>query len=179
LIINEDPTSKDTRFLFGGKDIKRNPHDNGERLLGVYISADGKNKTGTEVNTSYIDSAIRIDEAKAIPDQIMHFITNMVFNPALSYKCKLFPLNDQMLRSVDSKILKLNKHKSGMAANIKNNVMIHQNLYDIKPFRAQAEEDQLVGFYNRLDGEGISSKAMQVRMIELRNNKTQHGPLRR
>ena len=171
IVINETPDTKEMPFTFGGATIQRCHPSKGERLLGVYLSADGLHKTQKEVITLYINESVSILTSAAITDQQMVYIANSVLTPAIAYKCKLLPLTEAEIQSINSKILTLVKHKANLASSTANCVMNHHNMYNVKDLAEFISEEQLTGFYNRMEGAGISYETTRMSAMHHANKR--------
>jgi len=178
IVINESPLTVNQQFLFGNpqQPINRSPSDQGERLLGVYISADGLNKTQREIIYRDVNTFIETLDKKLITDQICIYLINMVLYTALTYRCKLFPLTKPECEKIDKQVTALAKRKSGHAKTLLTEIMHQPMYYNIQKLWDMNCEAAATTYLNRLNGIGPTRVACDIREMSLasRHNVPMH-----
>jgi ribonuclease HI len=151
IVINESPATTNLSPTIDGQPIIRSAPDKGERLLGIWISADGKWKTQREIIELYVHSTITRLLKVNITDQSLCYIINMVIIPNLLYKCKGLPLSETEIDSIDTRLRCLFKTKTGHGKDLPNIYLYHEKFYGLTSLKNRISEDSISNYQKRLE----------------------------
>jgi hypothetical protein len=107
LVLNNNKPETNEPIIINNSVVPRSHPDQGERLLGVYISASGSNKTQKDIINSFVNEAIATLEQKSMTDQMCVYIMNNVILPAIAYKTKLMIPDKDFYSNIDIKMRKI------------------------------------------------------------------------
>jgi ribonuclease HI len=174
IVINERDETKDNPFMFGPSpqtEVKRSEKNIGDRLLGVFISADGKHKTQKEKIKEEVKNFITALRFKNVTDQQIIYLVNGVLIPALTYRTKLLPLTEKECETIDKQIARLVKTKCKLAACTQTSIIHQQFFYGIRKLWDVIVEDALTNYFCRINGDDITAKTNKIREEQLRDNR--------
>jgi exonuclease III/ribonuclease HI len=150
IIINESEETKLLNLKVDGKIITRSAPSKGERLLGIWLSADGLWKTQKEIIFQFLDQTVKNLQRRSVTDQILAYIINMVIIPNLLYKCKGLPLTNTEINDIDIKIRKLFKRKTGHALDLPSTYLYHEKFYNLTSFKDRLHQETVTLYKKRL-----------------------------
>ncbi|RHZ80399.1 hypothetical protein Glove_136g51 [Diversispora epigaea] len=139
------------------------------RILGIWISADGKKsyqKTLIEEKTRNI---CRMVERAKITDKGARYIINHMLFPAIEYLLNDVYLNTSICKKINSICLKTFKHKAGFAQTAINSIFHLKegyNIFNIEDRQLQLHTNNLNDRINRDD---LLGESMKIRLQQFQN----------
>ena len=178
IVINESEETKEEPFMFGipQTEVKRSASSTGERLLGVYISADGEHKTQKEQINSEVQLFITTLQYKTVTDQQAIYLINCVLLPAIIYRNKLLPLTEAECEKIDNRLARLIKSKCKLAVSTPTTIIHQEYYYGVRKLWDLITEDALTNYYCRINGNDISARVNYIREEQLRDNQAMVVP---
>src|SRR4051812_43134126 len=145
------------------------PKNQATRILGVWITEDGKKQYQKELIREKTHTYTSIMSWKKITDKQARYIINHVLYPAIEYLLNDMVLSEQECNKISGKINKVFKHKAGLPSTTPNSI-IHAD-FGYKLFNLWDRQILLHGnnWVSRMNGHDTCSITTQIRLQQLQN----------
>ena len=173
VIARQKNPNADTYLEFGSPRERIYPVQKSEavRILGVWVTADGKPKATQRLVENDVDTICSILSKKAVTDRMATYIINGVLIPKVIYKTAVQIMSSSFVRKITGKYLTVCKKKAHMPSTTPNSIMHHNRLYAVKSLADAQAEEQVSTFFLRLNDQGLVGKVCRARllMLQIRN----------
>jgi ribonuclease HI len=125
------------------------------RLLGCWLSLDGKSKEPLRIIRKTVKGLCNIIKRKEISHEIAIYIINAVIIPAITHKAATLPLSDSQCDELDRSWLTLIKRKAHMARSMPNALLWAPQGFNLTNVRDAMDSSQIADLLRRLDSPGM------------------------
>jgi hypothetical protein len=132
------------------------------RLLGNYFDAAGSNKPACSVIMQKVDKVLCTLESKAVSDKFLSYVIDRVLRAQVSYLWKTAALSPSFLESINRKIRKLFRRKTGLRSGTPNAILHHPNIYNVPDMHWWYFHDHLTALVNRLNSTHIDGLVQKI-----------------
>jgi ribonuclease HI len=169
IAINTHPDSIQESVQFGNPPInlKVEGKGSGVRVLGVWLSADGRLRTHRDKMREKVDLVATAISRKRISDKQATYIVRALLIPALEYMMTICILSKTECSALEQRYMAILKHKAEMARSAPNCVLRHNNLYDVPSLWAVQCQSQIPNLLLRLQDQGLMGYTTMLRVAAL------------
>jgi ribonuclease HI len=173
IVLNESQDTIDQNLVINDKPITRSPPNQGERLLGVYINGNAKNKTQDDIIREYVASTTASLCGKPLTDEQITYILNAAIIPKLAYMSKGSTLTAPQMSEIDTKLRQLVKQAISLSKSHPDVHLTHTNMYGVRSLKEIVETDGFILYQKHINQ--VTEESM-IREINLANALNQTSP---